>query len=41
MKFDQGLLLIIKWEIKKDGITNEKLMKQWSGNVRDWAEMDG
>ena len=41
LNFDQGLLLISKWEIGKDGIVNEELMREWSENVTDSAEMDG
>ena len=39
--FDKGLLLILKWEIKKAGIVNKKLMRGWSEKVTDSAEMDG
>ena len=41
LNFDQGLLLILKWEIGKDGIVNEELMRGWSEKVTDSAEMGG
>ena len=39
--FDQGLLLSLKWEIGKDGIENEELIREWSEKGTDSAEMDG
>ena len=41
LNFDQGLLLILKWEIGKDGIVDEELIRKWSEKVTDSAEMDG
>ena len=41
LHFDQGLLLILKWEIGKDGIVNEKLTKEWSEKVTASAENGG
>ena len=41
MNLDQGLLLILKWEIGKDGILNEELIREWSEKVTDSTEMDG
>ena len=41
LNFDQSPLLILKWEIGKDGIVNEELTKEWSKKVTDSAEMDG
>ena len=39
--FDQGFLLILKWEIGKDGIVKEDLIREWSEKITDLAEMDG
>ena len=41
LNFDQGLLLILKWEIGKYRIVNEELLREWSEKVTDSAEMDG
>ena len=41
LNLDQGLLLILNWEIGKDGILNEKLIREWSEKVTDSTEMDG
>ena len=41
LNFDQGILLILKWEIGKDGIVNEELIREWSEKGTDSAEMDG
>ena len=41
LNFDQSFLLILKWEIGKDGIVNEELTKKWSEQVTDTAKMDG
>ena len=41
LNFDQGFLLILKWEIGKDGIVNEELTREWPEKVTASAEMDG
>ena len=41
LNFDQGLLLILKWEIEKDGIVNEEVTRESSEKVTDSAEMGG
>ena len=41
LNFDQGLLLILKWEIGKDGIVNKELTREGLEKVTDSTEMDG
>ena len=41
LNLDQGFLLILKWEIRRDGIVNEEVTREWPEKVIDSAEMDG
>ena len=41
LNFDQGILLILKCKIGKDGIVKEELIREWSENVTDSAVMGG